>query len=184
MPDPTPYQLVWREIALTLRRLANLAEQVGDPSITHTPTLGMLAEQAGVKIPADPPAAPAAETAAPAPAPARRPSAGKKAPDSAPAAPASAASDLPGMGAPPAPAAAPPATSAPTEAEPAPPVATVQAVIAAMQAHAARFKAHGGAVATLKKVKTIDPAFSSASSVPEARRAEVIEKLNADQPGA
>ena len=60
----------------------------------------------------------------------------------------------------------------------------VQAVIAAMQAHAARFKAHGGAVATLKKVKTIDPAFSSASSVPEARRAEVIEKLNADQPGA
>jgi hypothetical protein len=180
MPDPTPYQLVWREIALTLRRLANLAEQVGDPSITHTPTLGMLAEQAGIPVQTDPPAAVASagETAAPAPPPSRRAPAGKKAPDSAPAAPAPAASDLPGMGAP-APAAAPP-----VEAKPVPPAATVQAVIAAMQAHAARFKAHGGAVATLKKVKTIDPAFSSASSVPEARRAEVIEKLNADQPGA
>jgi len=180
MSDPTPHQLVWREIALTLRRLANLAEQVGDPSITHTPTLGMLAEQAGIPVQTDPPAAVASagETAAPAPPPSRRASAGKKAPDSAPAAPAPAASDLPGMGAP-APAAAPP-----VEAKPVPPAATVQAVIAAMQAHAARFKAHGGAVATLKKVKTIDPAFSSASSVPEARRAEVIEKLNADQPGA
>ena len=180
MPDPTPYQLVWREIALTLRRLANLAEQVGDPSITHTPTLGMLAEQAGIPVQTDPPAAVASagETAAPAPPPSRRAPAGKKAPDSAPAAPAPAASDLPGMGAP-GPAAAPP-----VEAKPVPPAATVQAVIAAMQAHAARFKAHGGAVATLKKVKTIDPAFSSASSVPEARRAEVIEKLNADQPGA
>jgi hypothetical protein len=48
-----------------------------------------------------------------------------------------------------------------------------------MQAHAARNKNNGGAVATLKAVKGMDKGWSSASSVPEDRRADVIAMLSA-----
>jgi hypothetical protein len=49
-----------------------------------------------------------------------------------------------------------------------------------MQAHAAAAKPRGGAIATLKFLKAQDKSWSTASSVPAARRAELIELLNAD----
>jgi hypothetical protein len=88
----------------------------------------------------------------------------------------------------PAPAAAPPKVEKSQEPAPAPagaasaataaPAApTVAEVLAAMQAHATAMKDHQGAVATLRFIKSVDKSWSNASSVPEARRAELIAKL-------
>ena len=46
-----------------------------------------------------------------------------------------------------------------------------------MQAHAVASKATGGAVATLKLVKSMDKSWSSASSIPAERRADAIAAL-------
>lgn len=126
----------------------------------QTPSLGEHLAAAGVAVPG--------ETAASEPAPLPAAAAAKKAPGKAVAA-----------------ATAPAAASAPTgevliAKDPAPAVAKV---IVAMQAHAARFKAAGGAVATLKKVKAVG-GWTSASSVPEEKRAELIAALDADSPAA
>lgn len=123
----------------------------------QTPTLGDHLAAAGVPV--------SGGTAASEPAPSPAPAAPPKAPGRAVAAATAPASAvlIPGPGS--ALAAAP----------------AVAAVIAAMQSHAARFKAAGGAVATLKKVKATG-GWTSASSVPEDKRAELIAALDADQP--
>jgi len=135
----------------------------------QTPSLGDHLAAAGVAV----------ETPASAPAPSPAPVSAKKVPAPAPAASPRAGSAvlIPGPG-------SAAATPAPAPAAPADAAGlTVGNVIAAMQAHAARFKASGGAVATLKKVKSVG-GWTSASSVPAEKRAELIEALAADNPVA
>lgn len=158
-----------RKLAFHHRCIAEIYEATAKQI---TPTLGQLAEAAGISTEAP---APIKDAVVDPPAQTRRRAAPAQV-DPAPAPAATAPAAAPAAQSAPAPAAVPAPASAPANDG----VPPLSALIQAMQAHAKAKAASGGAISTLKKLKSLDKSYTTGSSVPAEKRADVIAALNAD----